>query len=142
MYCTQTDLEADIGPVRLIELTDISATPAGVVDVTVMERAVLAATGEIDSYTGARYGVPLPVITDLVRDICCALTLDRLFRFSKPDEVKDRAAAARKLLAAISMGNAALPGMSAAAPVGVGEALFVDPNPSVFSRDTLADYNA
>lgn len=143
MYCTRIHLEDDIGPTRLIELTDISAVSTGAVDEAVMEQAITAATGEIDAYTAARYGMPLPVVTDLVRDICVALTLDRLFNFSKPAEIKDRAAAARKLLAAVAAGQATLPGMvTTVAESAVGEALFVEPNEPVFSRDTLADFNA
>lgn len=142
MYCTQSELEADIGPARLIELTDISAAPTGAVDGVVMSAAISAATSEIDSYIGRRYGVPLPIVSDLVRDICIALTLDRLFKFAKPEEVKDRAAAARKLLVSIASGSASIPDLVDLSGGPLGDVLFAEPNDPVFSRDTLSDYNA
>lgn len=138
-YCTKTDLDLDIGRQRLIELTDLSDPPAGTVNDSVLNKAILAASGEIDTYTGPRYGVPLPTIPDVIRDIAAALTIDRLCKFSKPEEVQKRADNARRMLRDLSNGLASLPGFDTP-QAGAGSALYRDTSPAVFSRDTLADY--
>ena len=139
-YCTRTDIELDLGRERLIEVTDLADPTMGMVNDSVLNKAILAASGEIDTYTGARYGVPLPTVTELVRDIASALTIDRLFRFSKPEEVQKRADAARRTLRDISNGLASLPGIDSAAPSGAGAVLYRDTSPAVFSREGLKDY--
>ena len=66
-YCTQAQIEARIGPEDLRGYSDYSGD--GVVDDSVVDRAIEDACALIDSYVGVRYETPLdaPVPRSIVR---------------------------------------------------------------------------
>lgn len=64
-YSTQAQVETAVGgPARLVELTDLANL--GVVDAQVVADAIAEADGEIDSYIGQRFFVPLAVVPAVI----------------------------------------------------------------------------
>ncbi|MGB8508143.1 MAG: DUF1320 domain-containing protein [Pyrinomonadaceae bacterium] len=76
-YITQQDLEDQLGLDKLIQLTD--NTRSGVVDVTVVGRAIEYAESTFNAYARTRYTIPVPV-TELVKSKCLDLAEYKLKR--------------------------------------------------------------
>lgn len=75
-YSTQTDLEEQIGPDELIQLTD--DTGSGTVDTSVVDRAIADADAEIDSYCGSRYIMPFSPVPAMIRKLSVDLAIYNL----------------------------------------------------------------
>ncbi len=137
-YCTQADIQGEIGGQPLIELTDDEGL--GTAHAGRITQAIGQADAEIESHLAQRYTVPLTVGLVLLRDLSITLALERLYGRrpgSLPDDRKDRIAAARKLLADLGAGRATL---GEAAPVeSAGEAA-VFTQDRVFSRDKMTGF--
>lgn len=56
-YCTQADLEAEVGVVKLAQLSDRDNLLAGVVNATAVANAIAEASAEMASYIGHRISV-------------------------------------------------------------------------------------
>ncbi|MEW6263380.1 MAG: DUF1320 domain-containing protein [Thermodesulfobacteriota bacterium] len=76
-YSTQADLLEQLSETELIQLTDDAG--AGVVDASVVERAIADADLEIDSYCAARYGVPFATTPGIIRKLSVDIALYNLF---------------------------------------------------------------
>ncbi len=64
-YSTQAQVETAVGgPVRLAELSDLDNS--GVADAGVIAEAIAEADGEIDSYLGQRFFVPLATVPAVI----------------------------------------------------------------------------
>lgn len=76
-YCTQTQIERQIGPADLVTLADHDGDK--VADAAVVAQAIKHATGRIDSYLQAKYVVPLTApYPDEVVAICIDLAVCRM----------------------------------------------------------------
>lgn len=75
-YCIQDDLLLMIPEEELAELT---ADMGGGPDPMVVEEAIAKADGEIDSYLGLRYQLPLMGIPDQVRSLSVEMALYHLY---------------------------------------------------------------
>ncbi len=76
-YSTQTDIEEQVSPAELIELTD--DTGAGTVDTSALARAIADAGAEIDGYCGARYTVPFSPAPAMIRKLSVDIAVYNLF---------------------------------------------------------------
>jgi len=142
MYSTQTDIQGEIGAAPLIELTDDEGL--GTVNAARVTAAIEQADAEINSFLAQRYTVPLTTGLVLLRDLSVTLSLERLYGRrpgSLPDDRKDRAIAARRLLRDIADGRAALGDVPAPAPppAAAGPAE-ISSAERVFSRDTMGGF--
>lgn len=77
MYATGADLEKQLSPKELIQLTDDDEDD--VADAGVIEENLANAQAEIDGYLATRYTVPLPEVPKLINRLCVDLTLWRLY---------------------------------------------------------------
>lgn len=118
-YCTQSDLLEQISQDELIQLTDDA--DLGVVDTTVVDRAIADADAEIDSYCGAKYDVPFSPVPVMVRKLSVDLSIYNLFarRRGAPEDRKERYDNAIRFLKDVSRG---LGSLGADAPSGDDEA--------------------
>lgn len=110
-YITKQDLLEELGERKLVELTDNDRT--GVVDDTVVNKAIAYAEGLFDSYARTRYSLPVP-LTEMVKSVCLDLAVYKLRRArASTQEMQDSLKKALydpaiKLLEAIQSGKAAL----------------------------------
>lgn len=74
-YVTNADIEERLGSVAFVQLADDDGN--GVADVGVVDEARMGAEGEVNSYLGRRYAVPISLTThsDLA-DVLASITLD------------------------------------------------------------------
>ncbi|GHU38479.1 hypothetical protein AGMMS50256_37830 [Betaproteobacteria bacterium] len=108
MYATLPDLVERFGQAEVDQIADI--TGDAVRDLATVNQAVADADSEINAALAARYTVPVVPTPTLLTRIACDLIRWFLYTTTMPDVVKDRAANARKLLAALSSGEIILPG--------------------------------
>jgi phage gp36-like protein len=110
-YIAQQDIEDELGPDKLIQLTD--SNDAGEVDSAVVEKAISYAEGVMNAYARTRYPIPLPA-TEMVKALCLDLAIFKLFRgrATIAEDVykirRDSFDDAVKLLKALQKGEAAL----------------------------------
>ena len=77
-YITREEIEDEVGGLdKLIQLTD--NTRSGVVDETIVSKAIAWAEGTFDSYARTRYSIPVPV-TEKVSSFCLDLASYKLKR--------------------------------------------------------------
>ncbi|SMH35876.1 gp436 family protein [Maritimibacter sp. HL-12] len=74
-YATQTDIEELYGA-NALYVADRDGD--GVADVAAVTRALQLASGEIDSFLGVRYSVPLTHVPEIVGQACVDIALYRL----------------------------------------------------------------
>jgi phage gp36-like protein len=140
-YATLDDVEARLGPVVSVQLTDDEGT--GNANVARLADAVAAAEAEIDSRLACRYAVPLDVAAEpdaaaLLRALTLDLAEHRLHarRPPMPEDVARKATAAREWLHDLLVGRARLP-LSQAAPGSTAGGIVAGTSgsPRVFRRD-------
>lgn len=85
-YSTVDDIRDQIPENEIIQLTD--DVDLGVIDISVVERAVADADAEINSYCGERYAVPFSPVPLIVRKFSVVLSIYNLFmrRGDIPDD--------------------------------------------------------
>ncbi len=138
-YCTQSDIEEEIGEEKVIELTDDEGL--GTVNAARVTKAIAAADAEINSYLAQRYSVPMTAGLELLKDLCVNLALERLYGRrpgSLPEDRADRITAVRRLLADIATGKATL-GETPPPPVDSGGSMFEGADRN-FSRSKLEGF--
>ncbi|SIQ96422.1 Mu-like prophage protein gp36 [Aromatoleum tolulyticum] len=114
-YATVADLVTRFGEAELIDLTDRADPPAGVVDTAVADGAIADAVGEIDTYLGVRYALPVSPLPALLVMVTCDIARYRLHGTRVTDEVRARYDDALRWLKDVALGRALLPGATAAA---------------------------
>ena len=113
-YITNADIEERVGSVAYVQLADDDGN--GVADVGVVDEARLGAEGEVNSFLGRRYVVPISLAThpDLA-DVLASFTLDlaeyrlRLRRPPVPDDLRRRRDQAVEWLTRVAEGRIELP---------------------------------
>lgn len=141
IYCTLADIEAP--EQDLIELTD--DYNFGVIDQTVVDKAIAAAGELIDGYLRSRYTLPLTPVPGLLLPLAGVIALRRLYgrrpRLSVPESLQDEYKNCLKTLdliasGKISLGSEAVNGNETPATGGVSSSA----PERVFTRSSLADY--
>ncbi len=100
-YCTKQNLIDEFGEEELIQLTDRSS--AGVVDDTVLDRAIARADRTINRYLGSRQSLPLD--PDDVVDLACDIARYHLYDDLAPEHIGKRYADAVAQLKAMASGE-------------------------------------
>ena len=142
-YITNSDIEERLGSVAYVQLADDDGN--GVADVGVVDEARLGAEGEVNSYLGRRYSVPVSLTThpDLA-DVLASFTLDlaeyrlRLRRPPVPDDARRRRDQAIEWLTRVAEGRIELPSaVGVAASTARGTIAAVTGEKRVLTRDEL-----
>ncbi|MEW5722886.1 MAG: DUF1320 domain-containing protein [Thermodesulfobacteriota bacterium] len=138
-YCTPQDLLKAKAEDILVQLTDDAGT--GEVDEDVVDEALSLADGEIDSYLGRQYPVPLSPVPAVVRDAAVVLALCRLYdrRQGPPPDLDKRQDRVISWLKDLAAGRATLGDGDPAGtpPSGAAE---ISSSERVFSRETLKGF--
>ena len=120
MYADKQAMIDRYGNDELIQLTDRAM--AGVIDDTVLDRALEDADGEINGYLSSRFSAPInPVPTTLVR-IACDMARYYLYDDNATDQVTKRYNDAVKFLKGVADGSISI-GVSAAGEKPESESL-------------------
>jgi len=145
-YITNADIEERLGTAAYIQLADDDGN--GIADVGVVDEARLGAEGEVNSYLGRRYSVPVSLTThpDLA-DVLASFTLDlaeyrlRLRRPPVPDDARRRRDQAIEWLTRVAEGRIELPSaVGIAASTARGTIAAVTGEKRVLTRDELSDH--
>lgn len=83
-YTTLSDLTARFGDRMIVALTDRGQVATGVIDMTVVSRAITEADAVIDGYLAARYALPVSPVPALLGDIALAIVIWKL-HIAAPD---------------------------------------------------------
>ena len=113
-YASLTDLEQRLGSAVYVQLTDDVGT--GVPDADVADEAMRGAEGEVNSFLGRRYAVPVETAgEEQMAAVLKSVTLDlaeyRLHtrRPTMPEDVRRKREAAVRWLQLVAAGQAVLP---------------------------------
>ena len=145
-YITNSDIEERLGTAAYVQLADDDGN--GVADVGVVDEARLGAEGEVNSYLGRRYSVPVSLTThpDLA-DVLASFTLDlaeyrlRLRRPPVPDDARRRRDQAIEWLTRAAEGRIELPSaVGVAGSSARGTIAAVTGEKRVLTRDELSDH--
>jgi len=117
-YATSQDLIDRYGEPELIQLADRDGD--GGWEVAVVDRTLADTDAEIDAALAARYPLPLATVPALLVGLACDIARYRLHVDGVPDHVRDAAANARKILAALAAGTMTLGLPAASEPVPTG----------------------
>lgn len=85
MYATTTEFEQEVGALETVELTNLDDPSAATVNTTRLEKALLAASGEINSYLASRYQIPISPIPSVLRTYCIDIACYRLAKNNPPE---------------------------------------------------------
>jgi phage gp36-like protein len=138
-YCTQSDILEQLDESELIQLTDDD--DLGVVDVSVVTRAIADADAEIDGYCGTRYTVPFATVPDIIRKFSVDVAIYNLYarRRGAPEDRKQRYDAALRFLRDIAKGVASLGVNAPADDDDSGPAVTTSKSDRVFTRGRSSD---
>ena len=145
-YITNSDIEERLGTAAYIQLADDDGN--GTADVGVVDEARLGAEGEVNSYLGRRYAVPISLTThpDLA-EVLASFTLDlaeyrlRLRRPPVPDDARRRRDQAIEWLTRVAEGRIELPSaVGVAASTARGTIAATTGEKRLLTRNELADH--
>lgn len=145
-YITNADIEERVGSAALVQLADDDGN--GVADVGVVDEARLGAEGEVNSYLGRRYAVPISLTThpDLA-DVLASITLDlaeyrlRLRRPPVAEDARRRRDQAIEWLTRVAEGRIELPSVATiAANAAKGTIAASIGEKRLLTRDELSDH--
>lgn len=140
-YATQQNMVDRFGEREVIALTD--RDNVGVVDATVLDKALQSADSEINTYLAARYSLPLISTPLVVRDFACDIARYRLSSAEvvETEEVRNRYRDAIKFFEKVASGVNSL-GLDTLnqATSSIGSVKTNQTN-RVFNASKLADYS-
>jgi phage gp36-like protein len=112
-YAAQSDLATRYGERELVLVTDKSTPPTGLVDATVVARALADADALIDSFLGTRYAVPIsePAPAVIV-SVACQIARYRLHEDRPTEPIRAAYEDAIRWLERVSQGRANVPGLT------------------------------
>jgi phage gp36-like protein len=84
-YATLQQMTDRFGSALLVALTDRAAVATGLVDSTVVTKALADASEVIDGYLAAKYVLPMASIPGMVSDLCQSIAVYKL-HITQPDE--------------------------------------------------------
>lgn len=139
-YATQQELVDRFGEVELIQLTDRDDPPAGVINATVVQRALSDADAEINGHLEGRYALPLATTPTILVTYACDIARYHLYDDRASEQVTKRYEAAMKFLRMVAEGKIGLgPDGSGDPTAPTGGVQHVAPERE-FTRDRMKDY--
>lgn len=139
-YATEQDMVDRFGEREMVALTD--RDNVGMVDATVLSKALLAADSEINPYLANRYALPLTSVPSSVRDFSCDIARYRLCgaEVTETDEVRIRYKDAIKFFEKVAAGKISLGLDDLNNQAASSQSIMSQSNARVFSKTTLGDY--
>lgn len=135
MYATQQDMIDRFGTPKMVQLTDINLPMTGLVNGTVLDRALGDASAEIDGYLVGRMALPLASPPAILKVHCCTIALYRLLGSSAEEGTREDYKAALAYLAKVADGRISISAPAdTPALAGVGAVMF-DGGSKVMGRE-------
>lgn len=128
------------GTTNLIDLTDREEPYSEAINDQILERALAAADGLIDSYISKRYKTPASPVPEILKTVAANIAYFHLHYGGRYDEAVEKSyTKAESYLKDIAMGRADLSvdGLETASSVGDAH---VEAPPRIFSRDSLKGF--
>lgn len=138
-YAATQDLIGRYSEPAVIERTDRTDPPSGVIDMAVVVYALDQASADIDTYIGRRHSLPLPLVPASVTGACTILAWEILHADRPTEAVTAAADRARKWLQQIADGSAVLEGLPVTEVV-IERPVGISAPPRVFTDDTLEGF--
>lgn len=140
-YLTQQQLTDRYGERLLVQLTDRAVPASGIIDTTVIARALADTDALIDGYLASRYSLPLASTPPLLTDIAGEVAIYKLHRKSPDEKIRLDYDNALRRLADISKGVIRL-SVAGAEPEGSATSGTVRTNEPErpFTNDTMKGY--
>ncbi len=141
MYTTLAELTDRYGAHMLVSLTDRAAMATGLIDTTVVDRALVDADAMIDGYLAVRYALPLSSVPTLVADLAQAIAIYKLHVTSPDPKIKDDYDGALRSLRDISNGALRL-SVAGIEPdtAATGSGVAVSDRERVLTTDTMGGF--
>jgi len=139
-YATQSDLINQFGEAEVVAISDRYLT--GVADTIVVEGGLQRASDMIDSYLAARYTLPLPIVPQMLVDVCCDIARYKLLGAdaTETDAARNRYKDALRTLEQVRDGKLDI-GLSVAGQAAPQSAsIQVASNARVFDANSLSGY--
>ncbi|KPD10867.1 gp436 family protein [Phaeobacter sp. 11ANDIMAR09] len=108
-YTSQQELETRYGRRLLVDLTDRSDEPTGVIDAAIVSAAITSAQALVDGFLANHYALPLAEVPDLVAKVTRALVIYELHIYDAPEKIAAEEKKARETLKGIGEGKIRLP---------------------------------
>lgn len=118
-YATLQNLTERYGAEMLLGITDRATPPAGVIDSTVVDRALANADATINGRLGTRYAVPLVETPPEIREIAEAIAIWKLHVYKPDEKIEADYKEAMKTLEGMAAGSVVLNAQTLA-PVETG----------------------
>ncbi|MDA3832600.1 MAG: DUF1320 domain-containing protein [Spirochaetales bacterium] len=139
-YCDLDDLKEQIPEDELIGLSDDAA--AGIVDESVISRAIADADAVVDAYCQGLYTVPLTPVPAMIRRVSVDIAIYNLYSRrgdSAPDIRQDRYKEAVRFLEKVAAGKIGL-GVTTPASSDTNNSVEFVGNDRIFTRDKMAGF--
>lgn len=137
-YAVQADLVGRFSEQEIIQLTDRQGL--GVIDVDVLQQALLDADAEIDGYIGSRVTLPLTTVPRILVGYACDIARYKLYADDATEQVRLRYQDAIKFLALVGQGKLSLGVDTANEPVATSGGVQSSAPDRVFNADSLAGF--
>lgn len=139
-YASKQNMIDRFGQAELVQLTDRAIPATGLIDDTVVNKALADADAEINGYLIGQYQLPLASVPANLELLACDIARFRLFDDRATEQVRQRYDDAVKYLTRVGKGELSLvldQANNVAPPAGGPK--FDGPD-RTFSRDKLSDY--
>jgi phage gp36-like protein len=119
-YATLAQLTDRYGERMLLQLSDRSTPPSGVIDTSVVDRALANTDAMIDGYLAGRYVLPLAETPPLLSGLAQEIAIYKLHPFQPDPKIEQEYKDALSQLDKISKGTIRLPLATIGEPVVTG----------------------
>lgn len=119
-YATLAQLTDRYGERMLLQLSDRSTPPSGVIDTSVVDRALANTDAMIDGYLAGRYVLPLTETPPLLSGLAQEIAIYKLHPFQPDPKIEQEYKDALSQLDKISKGTIRLPLATIGEPVVTG----------------------
>ncbi|MEH2138568.1 gp436 family protein [Nostoc sp.] len=89
-YATVEEFEEEVGLQETVELTNLDDPSATTVNSDRLNKALLAASGEINSYLATRYQIPVDPVPSILKSYCIDIAWYRLAQNNAPEAFAKR----------------------------------------------------
>ncbi len=140
MYAVKQDLIDRFGEQPLVQASDRADPPAGVIDETVLARAIADAEAEVNAHLAGRYALPLASVPEVLKRWTCDIAFYLLLGEAAGERTVKRYEDVMRSLRLVAAGELTLGVDASSQEVASGGGAQVKASPRVFDDETLADY--
>lgn len=140
LYAVRQDLVDRFEERELIQATDRADPPAGVIDDTVLNRAIDDAEAEINGYLAAKYALPFADVPVVLKRWTCDIAWYFLLKDHAGDQVTKRYESIVKSLRMVNEGELTLGSAASGSEAQAQGGAKVSAPARVFDDESLGDY--